>query len=101
MAGRPILFGPDGTTPVATEQTTADNVEGLLVTAFAFATGLLIAREPPPKHQGVMNSARHDLVVGILGVPGLKEAIETRFDVDLGVDLTTGGVAVRSRMPAN
>lgn len=96
MSGRPILYGPDGTTPVATEQTAAEDIEGLLVTAFAFATGLLIAREPPPRHQDVMNAARSALVVGILGVPGLKEAIEKRFNVDLGVDLTTGGVAVRS-----
>jgi len=101
MSGRPILFGPDGTTPIATEKVVADDVEGILVTAFAFATGLLIAREPPPRHQHVMNAAREQIVVGILRVPGLKEAIEKRFDVDLGVDLTTGGVAVRSRGPAH
>ena len=101
MAGRPILFGPDGTTPVATEKTTAEDIEGLLVTAFGFATGLLIAREPPTRHEQVMNAAREHIVVGILAIPGLKEAIEKWFNVDLGVDLTTGGVVIRSRTPAN
>lgn len=101
MSGRPILYGADGTTPIATEQTTAEDVEGILVTAFGFATGLLIAREPPGRHEAVMNAARKQIVLGILGIPGLKEVIELRFHVDLGVDLTTGGVAVRSRTSTN
>ncbi len=67
MSGRPTLYGPDGVTPIATEETVARDIEDILAQAFGFASGLAVVGVPLPEQEEAMNHLRARLLVAILG----------------------------------
>jgi len=77
--GRPLLYGADGRTPIATE---FSEEERLLVEAFGLASGATVAKckDPAQMHE-MLNEQREFLVAGILSLPGMQERIEARYDL--------------------
>lgn len=97
--GRPILFGLGGE-PIAFERTNEDAVDALLIGAFGMASGLdIMHAKSAEEMKAILVAGRERLVVGIVGLPGMKEKLEAHYGVPINVDVeppadesgTTGG----------
>jgi len=82
MTGRTLLYGVDGRTPILTDKTISEEMTEVLVEAFGFCTGLLVAHAKDPQQMALlMDESRQKIIKGVLMLEDLRPAIEARFHV--------------------
>lgn len=108
MTARVLLYGADGRTPVASEKVINDEITEVLIEAFGYCSGMLVAHIPIADRQRielVMDEARQKILKGVLMLEDIRPAIEQRYRIMIGVtpdgELTVTSAEAMERPPGS
>lgn len=83
---RVLLYGADGRTPVASEQTVSDEITEILVESFGYCSGMLVAHtNDRTQVELIMDESRQKILKGVLMLEDLRPAIEQRYRIVIGL----------------